>query len=387
MYAAVKDANAALAAVALAGLGWSMPGYASNWAKYPALLGLAVLPVACGLALLALQCRGHRRLYLLIASSLAVMGAVLIHSRMLFLFAGFILSIGIARRLKAFDRRRGVRARTLIPIAVILLVAGLSVFLASPANLDSVRLSMATFIDEQGAISTVAVLILVPLALWRHRTAALAAIALIAFILLFELLPPNASYPLPIIDTPLARMALFLPLSCLGGLAAAGLESGMRVAWVRQPTRGIVRVAIALGAVVYVGWSLTARTYSPGDCCVLARPDDVNIARAASVQLPTGSLVLIPSQASADVNSGPYPVDGGAWLFALAGRRTVEWPAEDDLASASQHSLLCSRGITHIYAGGTNLSYSREELDLAPAFYAPDLVLPTVAIYSVRGCS
>jgi hypothetical protein len=207
-----------------------------------------------------------------------------------------------------------------------------------------------------------------------------------ALLVACEFLPPNASYPFPIIDAPLARMAVFLPLCSLGGLGASGVESTLRSAALGKPFAKLLRAGVALGVLAYLARSLAAQSYAPAECCVLARQDDLAIARLALTRLPGDSLVLVPSQVSQDPNAGPSGVDAGGWLFALAHVRTVKALAETDLALAAQHSLLCAQRITHVYVGGTPWGFSRVVLDLAPSFYAPELVLPGAAIYSVIGC-
>jgi hypothetical protein len=384
VYAAVRDARAALVAVLLAGAGWSMPSYASNWAKYPALLGLAVLPVVGGMTILGLGARGKRRYLALMAAGLAALVSVLIHTRMLFLIAAFILSIEFARRQGLRDEERGFKRRWILPIAVLLLIAVPSVLLASSANIEAARQTVLRFVYGQGLVSTLLVLLLTPFALRSHRAASLAAISLASLILLFQLLPPNASYPFPILDAPMASMALFLPLSCLGGLGASGIDSYLHSARLGPRVGRYGRPALAFGAVLYVAWSLSVQPESPGECCLLARQDDVTVVKAASGLLPPDSRTLIPSEAQ--VGYGPLASDGGAWLFALAQRRTILWPSDADLSSPSEHARLCSQDISYIYVGGTPWGFSREMLDLAPAFYAPTIALPGAAIYSVKGC-
>jgi hypothetical protein len=305
---------------------------------------------------------------------------------MLILFAAFMLSIAVAQRLRLAVPDRQARVRKLLPIGVGLLGAATVMLVSTPASLDPIRRSLATFIEAQGGLSTVVVLLLAPFALRRHRTAALASMTWMAFILLCEFLPPNAAYPLPILDAPLARMAFFLPLCSLGGLGVSGIDSSLRSAALRQPIAKLLRVGVAFGLLAYLGRSFAEQSYAPSECCVLARQDDVTMARLASDQLPNESLVLIASQASEDPNAGPFPVDGGRWLSALTPIRTIMRPAGTDLAAASQHALLCGQRITHVYVGGAPGGFSRVMLDSAPALYARRLSLPGAAIYAVTGC-
>ncbi len=383
-YAAVRDSRAALAAVVLAGVGWTMPAHASDWSRYPALLSLAVLPAAVGLALLAWRAAGNKRILLLAAAGLAAVGVTLAHTRMLFLLAGFIFSVEGARRLVALSAPRGFTVRKALPIAMAISIALTIAWLASPLQRDAAWVSLTESFNARGILSTVLVLGLAPFALRRYPTAALGTLLWAASILLLVFLPPQASYPFPILDAPLVRMALFLPLSALGGLGVAGLMTALRSSMSHSwPARGL-RMALAAAGILYMAWAFSWQSNAPGECCLIAGPDDAAIAQEAPQLLTSAARILIPSQAQ--VNYSPAPVDGGAWLLPLSGLRTVLWPANAELASPAEHQGVCAAGITHIYVGGTSLSYPREELDFAPAFYTPTLVHPHAALYAVVGC-
>jgi len=384
VYAAVRNQPAALAAVALAAVGWTMPAHASDWSRYPAMLGLALLPSAAALAILAWQQQGRRRLLLLAVAGIAAVGATLAHTRMLFVIGVLLLSLEAARRLRALPAPGGLTVRKALPIALAVSIVLVAVGLSSPAQRDAAWQSLVRTVEPPGGLSTLLVLCLAPFALRRHPTAALAVLLWAGSILLLVFLPPNASYPFPILDVPLVRMVLFLPLSALGGLGVSGLASALRSPALRPPLARGLRLGLAGLGAIYLIWVLGRQSFAPSDCCLIGGADDVAIAREASRRLTPGERILIAAQAP--VNYSLAPVDGGAWLWPLSGLRTVPWPATAELASVAEHRELCVVGITHIYAGGALQSYSREELDLAPTLYAPILVYPNAALYAVIGC-
>src|SRR5262249_44580445 len=47
---ATQSNRAAIFAVLLAGIGWTMPAYAANWGKYPAVASLALIPFVLSIA-------------------------------------------------------------------------------------------------------------------------------------------------------------------------------------------------------------------------------------------------------------------------------------------------------------------------------------------------
>jgi hypothetical protein len=382
IYAAVRSQPAALAAVALAAVGWTMPAHASDWSRYPAMLALALLPSAAALAVLAWQQHGTRRLLLLAGAGIAAVGATLAHTRMLFVIGALLLSIEAARRLRAAPG--GLNLRKTLPIVIVASIVLVAVGLSSPSQRDAAWQSLMRTIDAPGGISTLLVLCLAPIALRRHPTAALAVLLWAGSILLLVFLPPNASYPLPILDTSLVRMVMFMPLAALGGLGVSGLASALRSPALRPPLARGLRLGLASLGALYLVWALGQQSLAPSDCCLIAGADDVAIAREASRRLTAGDRILIAAQAP--VNYSLAPVDGGAWLWPLSGLRTVPWPATAELASVAEHRELCVLGITHVYAGAALQSYAREELDLAPALYAPILVYPNAALYAVVGC-
>jgi hypothetical protein len=298
-----------------------------------------------------------------------------------FLVGGFVLSLLLSRA--AFLRWQSPRSffcAALLALAVAMLLAG-GMAAAVPGSLDPVLRSLAFQTEDQGWPSLLLVAGLTPFAVRRQRQQALTALAFLAMIPILQLLPPIGSYPWPVIDEPLAKMTLFLPLSALGGLGFAGLGAWIRS--VRDRTRPVATITLAIAALVYLGCALAARTYFPGECCRLAGADDAEVIRFAS-ELPSESRILIPAQPG--IESGLSAVDGGAWIVPLAQRSSLVWPAEADLRSPAEHRLLCGQGVTHVYVGGTPLSFSRLELELAPDYYVPLEVRPEAALYAVAGC-
>jgi hypothetical protein len=361
-----------------------MPAQASNWSRYPALLSLALLPIAAGTGILAGRERGKKRALLLAAAGLAALGTILAHTRMMFVLAALFLAAIAARRLRALAAQRGAGVRW-IALAGLVIAIGLAALVSStPLQRDAAWVALAKLVQDQGSLSTLLALCLAPFALRRHPTATVATVSWGASILLLLFLPPNASYPLPILDVPIVRMAAYLPLSALGGLGVAGVWSALASPALRPSVaRGLRLGAVGAGTLV-VGWALRWQSNAPSDCCLIAGEDDISIAEEAASWLSPEARILIPSEAQ--VNYSPAPVEGGAWLSPLTGLVTVLWPADAELSSPAEHRHLCDAGITHVYVGGTVLSYRREDLELAPDFYSRMLSLPNAALYQVEGC-
>jgi hypothetical protein len=267
---------------------------------------------------------------------------------------------------------------------LVVLALGAALELGTPVGLAAIRSTLSKVVEAQGGLSTLLLFALLPFALRRDRRGVLTLGAWIAAMLLLELLPPGRPYPFPLLDAPMVGMALYLPMSGLAALGVSGLASHT----LQNPTMGGRPVpwqpATMLLAAGYIAWALVAQHPAPGECCLLAGPADVALAQAARARLPANVRILIPIVPRG--NFGPTEVDGGAWFSTLSHRAT--WPAfaDIDLGSPARHERLCLNGITHIYAGGTSLSFSRTQLDLVPNLYSPVLVLPGAALYHVEGC-
>jgi hypothetical protein len=379
VYLVTRVPKAALAAFVLAGIGWTMPTYAGNWAKYPTLLSLAVFGFAGGLGVRALQ--GRRSLLSGTGAALLAIAAALMHTRALFLVVGLLLSFTLARRLHGVTPSVGTSKRTLLAAVAGGAALAAILYFGFPGSLDTVTRSLGTLVEEYGWISSGLVLALTPFAFRRYPTSALTFVLFGASILTFQLLPPGGAYPLPLIDEPLAKIALFLPMSALGGLGIAGLHDVVSSAAGGR----LVRAGFAAGlAAVYCGYVLVERDTSPAECCLLARQDDIAVLAEAG-RLEPESLIIISTQSGEQ--TGPSAVDGGAWLLPLVNRQPIAWRWDANLRSREEQQRLCELRVSHVYIGGMPLSYSRTELDLEPAFYTPVVVRPGAALYEVTGCS
>lgn len=382
VYAAVRDRWAAVSAVALTGLGWIMPAHASNWSKLPALTGLIGAAAVVGLTALAFRSSGSPRKRLFAAAGCAAPAASLVHTRMAFLLAAFLIALWMAYMGKRLARGAGSRRHALAWIAVVLMAG--AVVLLSPADARHTAWgAVVKFVEGHGAATTFLVLLLAPFAMRRHSLPALTCIFWAGLIVLFQFLPPGADYPFPLLDAPLVSMALFLPLSGLGGIGVAGLVDALQSAAPVRRVRNELRVVLVLIGLSFLGWALTKQPLAADDCCLIAGRDDAAVVgRIAG--LPPDARILIPGGSPPGYSVVPH--DGGAWIYPLTRRQT--WPIRPqiDLASPFHQDRLCAIGITHVYVGMTAGSFQRQALDLAPDFYTPRFVYPQASLYSVEGC-
>jgi hypothetical protein len=383
IYVMTKDDRLALIGVILAGMGWSMPAYASNWAKYPALLGLSVLPTVVGLMLLAVKSDGTQRRRLVVASGAAGLVATISHTRIAFILLGIGAAWLIARQL--VRTWRGGRRPVAIGALALACVASLFMLSAAgPERLESARAALAFVTRDQGAVTSLLVLLVLPLAAANYPTLALVGVGWIFGLIGLHFVPPGAGYPFPLLDGPMVSMALYQPLALLGALGSGGLLARAPRWFERQRHRPWLLAGVLGVSLAYLGWGLAARDWAPGNCCLIPTNDDLELITYVQDHLPQDARILVPAALPPDARLKPF--DAGAWLGPLTGRTVVPALGETDLGGRLQHELLCTSGVTHIYVGSTPNSFRRETLELAAGSYRPLLRLPSAALYEISGC-
>ena len=78
-----SNSYAGISTVIFAGLGWSMPAYAINWGKYPAISSLAILPLAVYWMINSYNPTHENRRGYILLFGISVLCAILLHSRSL----------------------------------------------------------------------------------------------------------------------------------------------------------------------------------------------------------------------------------------------------------------------------------------------------------------
>jgi hypothetical protein len=368
---------AGLFGVLLAGIAWRMPGFASNWGKYPALTALALVPLAFGLLLLVESSaeRRSRRILLGVALGAAALTG-LSHTRGLLLLGMAAAGWWAAGRLVQSGSRW-------MAIALAGAAAGLAWTVFQASRNSELAFMLSPYL-RQGFYSTLLVMLLAPFGLQLHPRAAFAAL------LFLMLMLAGASIPLPdqlarygyqtLVDRPFAQMSLFLPLTLVGAVGFAGLagrrENSRLWRWLTLSARLLVPLAIALSvARLY--------DYSPSACCQLAGPDDMAAFEWMQDNLPRDSVLLIAANRTPARSFG---VDGGAWIAPITGLRTEKWPFNSLLDEPSTLEGVCAKRATHIYVGGTVSHFAVERIAARPEWYVIRYQAPAAAVYEVVGC-
>jgi len=383
-YALFADESAALAATILAGFGWSMPGYASNWGKFPAILALVGFSFVAGLLITWSRRRFRGTVvtggYLLVAG----IAATIIHTRTAFLILALVLSIAAFLYFRSCADRLcsqhmwvwviGITAASVLALATC----------SGPLQSTASRLA-DRYLGGQGAPILILLMIALPAGISRFpRQSALIGIFLLVVAFL-SLIPPNLPAPYPFIDIPMLEITMFIPLALLGGAALAGISSPRQGSNTLGEDAAPGRALLATLALIYVAWTISPPNEGPSQAGTIAGQDDLSAIAALASRRGPDTLVAIAAASRQDTYLAP--VDGGGWIPALALVPTTRLPPDSEMTSPIVHSQLCEEGVTEVFIGSTALSFSRTLLDLYPQYFSPIGILPGAAAYRLEGCT
>ena len=343
----------ALLAGLLAAIGWSMPAFAVNWGKFPALLSLAAAPAA----LAVLQARRKvSLLWAILAVSFLTLGAVLLHTRIIFVLALAIAGFYLAGK-AASARQPDLLQTSLRALALgLFLLAFLTSFGAEA---------------YRGWPLWIFLLALTPFGVWVNPRPLFAAFAFLAGIWLLTFLP--------LLDRPFLEMLLALPLSLWGAAGFSGLlERIGQKQWLKI---GAAVAAFSLVLVVF----LARGAYLPDPCCNYFTAQDAQAFGWIRENASPRTLFVIAVFADENQRFG---TDAGIWIQPLTGTATNMLAYDSDWDDPAALEALCrpGGGQTYLYTGGTAFSFPSAELArqtwLQPVFRAEQ-----VQLYQVTGCN
>lgn len=387
-----RSNSAGLVAVFLAGFGWSMPAYALNWGKYPAVTSMALLPFVLSAAYLAARSRNGLTkpnkwtLYTMLVFAIAMCG--FLHSRSLVVIALAALAWIIAGWWEDLPQR----PRLLVFCAVLLGILFGGVFIY---NQEALQTLFNPYISQRAYV-TVLVLFLSIFAQRAYPKLTVATLVAIFLLLcaLFiptpELIPRLANRTL--LDRPFVEMILYLPLTMLGGLGLAGLVQTLQQVRAHAATSLVLQEEhIGILFIVFlIGITVLPYEFRPSECCIIAGRDDITAMNWIRAHVPADATILISADelmvSSSDLPQGYAPADAGAWITSLTGRATVPMLYFTNLSKDNKFESLCKMDIDYIYIGGIGLSFHAPRLREHPDWYRPVLSRSRVELYQVIGC-
>ena len=379
-------------ALLLAGVGWSMPAYAVNWGKYPALTSLSLIQFVLCLTYLT-----AKRWRLLTGEKKWGLGVVLVigtglsgffHTRSLVVIGIVLISALSTRSWQKLPER----TRAVLFGMLILGVVSEAIFMQRQEIL-------APLFDPYTGKWLVITLAVLFLSIFAAKifpkmtfTSLLGMFLLLGstFIPTLNIIPRFANQTL--LDRTFVEMILYFPLSLVGGLGLAGCEQVLKdLSLARRSAHILSNGTLTVLVIGFVlGNALLRSDFYPLDCCNIVSQDDLDAMSWINENLPSEARILISGdeeivQASGALQ-GYAPVDAGAWITPLTGRMTFTFPYGTNLSQQRKFNSLCRMGIDYIYIGAIGRSFYAPRLRAHPNWYRSLFSRNRTEVYEVIGC-
>ena len=380
-----KSNSAGIFAVLLAGFGWYMPAHLLDWGKYPALTSLMLIHFVLSLAYLLVRYRGvlprqkvWGLLAILAAGSLA---AVFAHSRSLVIFGIVLIVCGIASWWRQLPRAPQV-------LVLVTVIGGIVWEIIIVQSHDVLYL----LFDPYGLKSwpvTLSVLFLFGFALKAYPQLTFSAVLAI-FLMVASLFAP-VSIPdyidLTLLDRPFVEMILYLPLSLIGGLGIAGLESYLSQTKISPVLSRYV--GILFSGLIVLNAVFQYQLY-PSNCCIIVGSDDLVAIDWMDKNLPADALIAISAVElmvlASDSFQGHVGGDAGIWISPLINQPTIPFLNFSDFSQDTTLQTLCELKANYLYIGETGQTFNVTQIAAQPDWYKILLSMPKAKVYQIIGC-
>ena len=361
VYALTNNLDGALFAGFLTALGWTMPAFAVNWGKFPALASIALAPFIMALPVWLKD--GLKKTGVLVYALILLAGITFIHTRIIicvfFAYIGFIVIDRLQIR-EEFDFFRSFRF-------TLLFLLFLWPF-------------FRTLVDFYNSTPVLIVLlILIPFAFQAYSAVSTGVLIFLSGLSLSALIPNLLGIGGDtLLDRQFLAMILYIPLAFMGGLGFGGL--------VRKLGRNTIphrAVVIILIGIFFVGFS--PRSYYPDQCCNYFNKDDGLAFNWIRDNSSSHSLYFISTFSDGE---RAYGTDAGVWILSLTRTPTNKLPFDINWTSPNLFNEICpsEMGEAYIYKGGGISSFDNETLSrlewVAPVFQAGEVI-----IYKISSCT
>jgi len=375
--------KAGIAAVLFAGFGWAMPAFASNWGKYPAIFSAAILPTILGLIWItqAEKDRAIKRFYLWILL-IMIIGAFLIHSRSIFVSIAAALSGVLVMKGTLWKRRVTIILFAFFLISVAVTISDMELI----QNAAVIVTVFEKYWQTGGWIASSVIILFIPLCFRFYPTETKLIGVFSLFVLLFSIGPFDFILTGFFLDRPYLEIVMYIPFSIMGGVGVSSLTKylaprlrNLRISGTHQHLGGVLIGGLLIGVILI--WGLSKQIIIPDSDYLIATQADLKVARWAQTHLAENDIVLIPT-ISWDEQSR-MASDGGAWIQPFMNIKIRTRPHSTNLISKEIYNQLCMDGVTHVYFGTHEYSFSRIAIEDYSDLFIPQFSLPEAALYSV----
>jgi hypothetical protein len=339
-YVITKNSKGALYAGLLAAIGWSMPAFAINWGKFPALSSLAIAPAVVAVLGLLLQSNAKKPI-VVFWSLLLLIGITLVHTRIIVCVLLVVVSFFVSKKINMEEE---------LPF------------------FQSVRLSLFYILSlfpffgmvtsfYNGFFVLVIFLVLLPFAFQVFPKLSV-AIFFYTFGLWLVWKVPLLFFgnSQALLDEQFIEIMLYIPFAIIGGAGFAGLLK-------KLPTTGLLRwfvVAILVGGVA-VNFLMNNSMY-PDSCCDYFKESDQTAIQWIRENTSEHSLVLISGFQD---NGQIIGTDAGIWIHPLIKQDTNMLPFDIKWNSLDEIEETCRSGArnVYVYMGGREFSFIDDQLE------------------------
>ena len=363
VYILTDSRNAALFAGLIAAIGWSMPAFAVNWGKFPALVSLSTMPAFIAFASLYLRNKTKNLLTLSLGTILLI-SIALIHTRIVICLLLVAISYILSNKVRIIDELRFSQSVRLSLLYIFSLLP-LSQLVAN------FYLKFPLWIIF---------LILLPFAFQAHPKLSIGVFFCTAGLWLTTLVP-HLIYKNDeiLLDRQFLEMMLYIPFSVLVGAGFHGITKNLSA---NKLSKWVV-VPILVGCVVY-NFQNNASLH-PDSCCEYFRESDQLAFQWLQGNASEHSLIIISS--FSDGNK-IYGTDAGIWIFPLLKIDTNKLPFNTIWHSPDVIKEICDINAkeTYIYMGGRENSFADTQL-VQEMWLKPVYKSGATEIYQVSKCS
>ena len=365
-----RDKSSAWVAGLMAAIGWLMPAFGVNWGKYPALSGLAVLPIPLAYLLLIHLSKNLPAKWLpFLVSGLLVLGSILLHSR-----TSLIVALAISAYLIAIIIEKSFSGKPwLLALFGFLLVAGLIFWGWLRPDLAGLYILNWPLMISLG--------VLLPLAWLGFPVPTLATLLFLVGIGFLSTIPVPAflkGYAFELLDRQYVQLSLFLPLAVLGGLGLAGLKTRFaNRKWIGNASAGLLIILILFKAP-------PVPSFYPDQCCNYATRDDLIAFDWLEENASPHALVLI---AGLPTTSRMIELDSGAWVYPVTGLESKKISLNTDLNDLVFIQEICQgRDEVYVYLGGLNTGFPSSAILSNSSVYSLAFASGKTEIFQVMVC-
>lgn len=338
-------------AVTIAAFGWSMPAYASQWGKYPAILGVQFFLWFYSIYLL-IQKKDvpQKSLFSLLFTLVCLFIGLIFHARIVIVIVLFFVIQ------KLVEQHTMVKKYTHLNLFLFVALLGNLIFLYI-YNFEDFQHIYIKYIQESWVS---ALLLLLFARFFRHQSKQLFYQQVIFSVILLVMLNTSIPYGLltrdvaHLIDRPFLEIILFIPLTLIMTIAVTNFTNILLISGKRIRSLRIYRAV----AIVFLG-AVSVFIYPVrSSCCVILDPPNITVIQRIKAELPSNAKILIAAGRWSDYT------EAGIWIYPLTGIQTVKWPYDTDFEKDVQQSL-CKQRVMYIYVGNTAYSFSRLSLQNA----------------------